>query len=61
MDDKDGGGQQLYVSIAPQSSVSEDTDGAKAKCSIKMEIEMEQADMPGGMARLLQMVNNMNY
>lgn len=62
VDDKEDGGLQLYVSIAPQSSVGgQDTDGAKAKCSIKMEIEMEQADMPGGMARLLQMVNNMNY
>mgnify|MGYP000515808440 CR=1 FL=1 len=53
---------QLYVSIAPKTSSSEDeaSQESTTKCSIKIEMKMEQADMPGGMARLLQIVNNMN-
>lgn len=54
---------QLYVSIAPQQKQSAEDAQEQApakKCSIKINIEMEQADMPGGMARLLQIVNSMN-
>lgn len=54
---------QLYVSIAPKAASSSEDEAlqeAATKCSIKIEMKMEQADMPGGMARLLQIVNNMN-
>lgn len=60
--DTESASPQLYVSIAPKAKSTEEAQAqeATAKCSIKIDIKMEQADMPGGMARLLQIVNNMN-
>lgn len=60
--DSDGkkANHELYVSVAPQPKVPQEEKGVATGYSAKINISMQQSDMPGGMARLLQMVNNLN-
>ena len=51
---------ELYVSLAPQSKAFQEEKGIATGYSAKINISMQQSDMPGGTARLLQMVNNLN-
>lgn len=51
---------ELYVSLAPQSQAFQEEKSIATGYSAKINISMQQSDMPGGMARLLQMVNNLN-
>lgn len=53
---------ELYVSIAPQSNILQEGESAETVngYTAKISISMQQSDLPGGMARLLQMVNNLN-
>lgn len=50
---------QLRVALLPYKQTSEDANDCMP--NMKVNIRLQQADVPGGLARFLQVINNLNF